>query len=104
MCDRFEKREDKDRIEKVRCTEILASIICDFESEQIDEKDFEKNKEEILKDIKKISVTYLQRYHRVEDLECKLLETMGENFILYIPEKSKLILRMEKIYKEKYTC
>ena len=102
MCDYKEKREFKEHLDKLRCREILNSIICDFEENRIEKDDFDKDVNEILQNLKSIRISNLQRYNQVDDLEMKLYNLMDENFILYIPAKSKLILRMEKIYKEKY--
>ena len=36
-----------------------------------------------------------------EDFEDKLFEVLGNNYILFIPPKSELVIKLEKLYQKR---
>ena len=79
-----------------------ASIIYDIENNRFEENDFDKNKTEILKLLYHIKICRLQQYNQVDNLEERLYEIMGENFILYIPPESELVKKLKNMYNSYY--
>lgn len=98
----LKKKQLKDAIQKIRSSEILYSIIYDIENNRFEENDFDKNKTEILKLLYHIKICRLQQYNQVDNLEEKLYEIMGENFILYIPPESELVKKLKNMYNSYY--
>jgi len=99
-----DKRKLKNCIDKLRSQEILYSIIVEVETDRYDESDFKFSKDKILEELKKIDIAKFQKGHKVDELEEKLFELLGENFILYIPTESKLIQQMKRLYINKKTA
>lgn len=97
----LKKKRLKDAIQKIRSSEILYSIINDIENDNYEEEDFTIRKKELLNGLYQIKVNRLQQYNQIDELEEKLYNLMGENFILYIPPKSDLIIKLEKLYNKK---
>lgn len=96
-----DKRRYKCCIDKMRSQEVLQSVLLQLETGAYDEDDFDRPIEEVKKDVKSIDIKTFRKEHKMEELEDKLFDIMGENFILYIPEESKLIKQMKDIYIKK---
>jgi len=97
----LKKKRLKDAIQKIRSSEILYSIINDIENDNYEEEDFTIPKKELLNGLYQIKVNRLQQYNQIDELEEKLYNLMGENFILYIPPESDLIIKLKKLYNKK---
>ena len=96
-----ERRKERDCIDKIRSQEILYSVILQIENDEYDESDFNISKDNLIKELKKVDISKFERGHKVDELEEKLFELLGENFILYIPPESKLIKQLKNLYKKK---
>lgn len=96
-----EIRKIKYASERVRCIETLYSIINEIENEHFEDEDFEISKNELLKGLYNIKISKLKENSMWEDFEDKLFEILGNNYILFIPPKSELVIKLENLYKKR---
>ena len=83
-------RKVKENMDTLRAIEILYTVINEIENNRFEDNDFKDSKECILDKLYEIKINQLQRFNKVLDLEEKLYEILGENFILFIPPESKI--------------
>lgn len=96
-----EVRTIKYAAERVRCIEVLYSIIHEVESENFEDEDFEVSKRELLNGLYNIKISKLKENSMWDDFEDKLFEVLGNNYILFIPPKSDLVIKLEKLYQKR---
>ena len=96
-----EVRKIKYAAERVRCIETLYSIINEIENEHFEDEDFETTKNELLKDLYNIKISKLKENSMWDDFEDKLYEVLGNNYILFIPPKSDLVIKLERLYQKR---
>lgn len=91
----------KNCIQIIRANEILYTVIHEIEKDNFEKNDFEDTKEYVLDCLYQIKISKLKQYAQVDELEEKLYEILGDNFILFVPEKSELIIKLEKLLEKK---
>ena len=90
MMEYSKSRKRREYGDTLRALEIWFSVISEIEENHFEESDFEKSKDEILAELYEIKIPQLARFQKVEEVEEKLFEIIGENFFLFIPPESKL--------------
>lgn len=88
-------------IQRIRTIEIHGEVITQIENDDFDENDFELDKKEILSKLYKIKPGKYSADSCVSQLTDELIDILGDNYWLYIPPPSDLIIKMEKLYKRK---
>ena len=96
-----EVKKIKYAAERVRCIEVLYTIINEIENEHFEDEDFEKSKKEVLNGLYNIKISKLKESSMWEDFEDKLYEVLGNNYTLFMPRKSELVIKLEKLYQKR---
>ena len=95
MVDYSKNRKRREYADTLRALEIWFAVINEIEENHFEENDFEKSKDEILAELYEIKIPLLARFQKVEEVEEKLFEIIGENFFLFIPPESKIYKKIK---------
>ena len=90
-------KKRRENLDTLRAIEILYTVINEIENNHFEDGDFQDDKEYILDRLYEIKVNQFPRFNRVDELEERLYEIIGENFVLFIPPESKIYKTYRKV-------